>query len=276
MLKEVISANVEVHTKMADSYNTSEPHYLPENREKVRKILEELQPVTGNKMLDVGCGTGFIIDLAKDLFDEIHGVDITQAMLDKVDTSSNNITLHNSVAEDLPFDDNYFDLVTSYAFIHHVFDYKTVLKELHRVVRPGGQVYIDLEPNKHFWSSLVELEKTPELDGLNLDEIVLRELDSVLHTGDQVEKDFGIDKEIFDNAEYTKTIMGGIDPDLFTKEMKDIGFSRCDVKYQWYLGQGSIMHGNSFKDAEVVERYLNRTLPLTKHLFKYVSFKLQK
>ena len=29
---EIIAANIEVHTRMADSYNTNEPHYRPENR----------------------------------------------------------------------------------------------------------------------------------------------------------------------------------------------------------------------------------------------------
>ena len=61
-------------------------------------VLQWLAPQAGENILDVGCGTGFIINLSKDLFDELHGVDATQAMLDKVDLSSGNIILHNKLA----------------------------------------------------------------------------------------------------------------------------------------------------------------------------------
>ena len=36
----VVQANIEVHTRMADSYNRNEPHFRPENQEKVREILQ--------------------------------------------------------------------------------------------------------------------------------------------------------------------------------------------------------------------------------------------
>src|SRR5688572_19404058 len=100
MRSEVIRANIDVHSRMADSYNTAEPHFRPENQAKVRKLLEDLRRRSGNnRLLDLGCGTGFILGLAKDLFEELHGVDVTQAMLDKVDRSSGNIHLHNAPAE---------------------------------------------------------------------------------------------------------------------------------------------------------------------------------
>ena len=83
----VMRANIEVHTRMVDQYN-SEPHFRPENQAKVRKVLEELAArVGGGRLLDVGCGTGFMIHLAADLFEEIHGVDVTPAMMAKVDVS---------------------------------------------------------------------------------------------------------------------------------------------------------------------------------------------
>ena len=42
MNKKIIEANIEVHSKMADSYH-NEPHFRPENQEKVRKRIIELQ-----------------------------------------------------------------------------------------------------------------------------------------------------------------------------------------------------------------------------------------
>ena len=50
-------------------------------------------------------------------------------MLDRVDTSSGNVTLHEGVAEHLPFEDGSFDLVTAYSVFHHLADHRPVLAE---------------------------------------------------------------------------------------------------------------------------------------------------
>lgn len=276
MRKEIIEANIKVHTAMADTYNVAEPHFRPENKAQVLEQLRRLRPISGGKLLDVGCGTGFIIDMAKPLFDEIHGVDVTRAMLDQVDLSSGNITLHNVPAESLPFEDGYFDIVTSYAFIHHVYNYEDVLKEVYRVLRPGGLAYIDLEPNRSFWEAMVNLEHSTGFDQRLLSPIVVREINSVLHTGERVEDEYGIEKSVFDNAEYTKTIMGGIDATQFEKVMQKIGFSECETTYLWFLGQGTVMHTISFEASTIVDQYLKQVLPLSKHLYKYLRFVLKK
>jgi len=275
MTSEVISANVEVHTRMADTYNQNEPHFRPENQAKVRSKLERLKSGGGNFLLDVGCGTGFIIDLAHDLFGEIHGVDVTQAMLDKVDVSRGNIKLHNAAAEELPFPDAYFDVVTAYAFIHHVEDYKKIVGEILRVLKPGGRVYIDLEPNRLFWEAMKNLEERP-MAHVQYAAIVRKEIDSVLHTDDKVYEEFGIEESVFNKAEFTKSILGGLDPWGFQRDCREIGFSRCEVTFEWFLGQGAVMHGQSFQDASTVEAYLRSILPLSAHLFKYLEFSLTK
>lgn len=84
--RKVMEANIAVHAKIASNYNRSEPQYRPENLARVEKILRELTArVDAKRLLDIGCGTGFVIDLVRDKVKEIHGVDVTQAMLDKVD-----------------------------------------------------------------------------------------------------------------------------------------------------------------------------------------------
>ncbi len=49
---EVMRANIEVHTRMIDQYN-SEPHFRPENQAKVRDVLEDLARRSGG----AGCWT---------------------------------------------------------------------------------------------------------------------------------------------------------------------------------------------------------------------------
>ncbi|APV49653.1 hypothetical protein BWI17_08160 [Betaproteobacteria bacterium GR16-43] len=271
---KIVDANILVHTKMAATYNKNEPHFKPENQAVVRKHLEALRAKTGPKLLDVGCGTGFVINLAKDLFGEIHGVDITQAMLDQVDKSGGNITLHRSVAEKTPFADNTFDAASAYSFIHHLTDYAEVLKEVHRVLKPGGAFYIDLDPNKLFWQAMAAAEKSAALDKPS--DIVQREIASVMHTDDRVEEEWGIPAETFNLAENYKDLQGGIDGAELRAAALKIGFKSCDVGYYWYLGQGAILHGQSAADAATVENFLTRALPASAPLFKYVRFLLVK
>lgn len=259
---------------MADSYH-KEPHFKLENQQKVKDRIIALQAkINAKNLLDVGCGTGFILNLAKDLFDDLHGVDATQAMLDKVDLTSGNITLHKNLAQELPFENETFDMCSSYAFLHHLENYSDVLKEVFRVLKKGGLFYIDLDPNKHFWSAIDSLEKRKSNQSYSL--IVQKEIDSVLHTDQKVMDEFGIDPDVFNNSEYTKSILGGIDPEELCKIALDLGYKSATFEYDWFLGQGTIMHEHSFEEAESIDQYLKMLLPLSKHLYKYITFVLEK
>jgi ubiquinone/menaquinone biosynthesis C-methylase UbiE len=272
---DVVRSNVEVHTRMADSYDRDEPHFRPENREKVRMNLLRVAERTGTgRLLDIGCGTGFVISLLAKTFDEVHGIDPTRAMLDKVDTSPGNITLHEGVAEDLPFPDASFDLVTAYSVLHHLADHRPALAEVARVLRPGGVFYVDLEPNRAFWQAVDQAERTHGNRTEELDEIVVRELRAVLHVEDDVKDRFEIDPAVFRAAEYIKSHLGGFEPSEFEADARAAGFSRCETSHEWFLGQAVLMHGPSPEDATTVEGHLRRALPVSAPLFKYLRFEV--
>jgi ubiquinone/menaquinone biosynthesis C-methylase UbiE len=272
---DVVRSNVEVHTRMADSYDRDEPHFRPENREKVRRNLLRVAERTGTgRLLDIGCGTGFVISLLADTFDEVHGIDPTRAMLDKVDTSPGNIMLHAGVAEELPFPDASFDLVTAYSVLHHLADHRPALAEVARVLRPGGVFYVDLEPNRAFWQAVDQAERTHGNRTEELDEIVVRELRAVLHVEDDVKDRFEIDPAVFRAAEYIKSHLGGFEPSEFEADARAAGFSRCETTHEWFLGQAVLMHGPSPEDATTVEEHLRRALPVSAPLFKYLRFEV--
>ena len=86
---DVRDANILVHSRMAAQYNEREPHFRPENRATVRARLQALRTEFGGRLLDIGCGTGFIIDIAADLFDDVKGIDLTPAMLERVQQRPN-------------------------------------------------------------------------------------------------------------------------------------------------------------------------------------------
>jgi ubiquinone/menaquinone biosynthesis C-methylase UbiE len=262
---------------MAEAYRRDEPHYRVENQQKVKANLRRAAERTGTRrMLDIGCGAGFVIDLMRDTFDEIPGIDATRAMLDQLDLAKGNVTVHEGVAEALPFDNETFDLVTAYSVFHHLADHRPVLVEACRVLRTGGMLYIDLEPNRSFWRAIERLEQEYEGKLESLDEIVLREIRAVRHVQDYVEARFGIDPEVFRAAEYIKAHLGGFDAYEFERDALAAGFHSCNTTYEWFLGQGQLMHGVSFEAAAVTEAHLRRLLPLTRSLFKYLRFELVK
>src|SRR5471030_699930 len=123
---DVRDANILVHSRMAAEYNEREPHFRPENRAAVRGRLAALRQEFGGRLLDIGCGTGFIIDLAADIFEQVRGLDLTPAMLARVPHRPN-VQVYRGDAARLPFGAAQFDVVSAYSFLHHLEDLKPVL-----------------------------------------------------------------------------------------------------------------------------------------------------
>lgn len=273
IMSDVIKANIEVHTHLANVYNKDEPHFRPENKAKVSRRLEKMKLRTdGEKLLDLGCGTGFIIDLARSHFSSITGVDITPAMLEKVNVNGHDIQLHNGQVESLPFEDNTFSAASAYSFLDHLEDQKAMLVEALRVLKPGAEFYIDLVPNRFYWNALKD-EDCYELTDSSA--FVVRERKMVTENDKLVEKEYGINAKVFRAAEPAKET-NGVDPYAFKKLALEAGFLDCEVHYDWFLGNAKVLHQQSEEDAKVVQNYLEECLPISKHMFKYVWFVLKK
>ncbi|GAA3021329.1 demethylmenaquinone methyltransferase [Tetragenococcus solitarius] len=114
-----------------------------------KKTMEKLPLTTGQKALDLCCGTGdWTIDLAKVVGSagKAVGLDFSKNMLEiakkKVEQAGvrQQTTLLQGDAMSLPFADNSFDLVTIGFGLRNVPDASHVLKEMKRVVKPEGMV----------------------------------------------------------------------------------------------------------------------------------------
>lgn len=273
--QKVIEANIALHSRMSDDYSTCEPHFRPEN---IQKVEDKLKPVieatNAKRLLDLGCGTGFMINIAKKYVQEIHGVDVTQAMMDKVDKSGNaTIVLHNHDTGSFPVEEGSFDVVTGYSFLHHLYDVVPTLQTAYKALRTGGQFYADLDPNYYFWEGVNQLDRNGQYDG-----IVKREIEMVTYKDEDIEKNFGVDKEVFNQAEFGKNIKGGFREEELVAALKNIGFTDVQFFYHWFIGQGKLINDESmdktarFAHAEVMHDYLLKAMPLTRNLFKYVGF----
>src|SRR5215813_13048308 len=116
-MSEVQRANIRYHAKLAPVYHR-QPFLCEENRTRVHGILADLQRRTsGRRLLDIGCGAGFIFDAGHDLFEKLEGVDITGEMLARIE-SRPNVTARRAGAEALPFPGGIFDVVTCHGVLH--------------------------------------------------------------------------------------------------------------------------------------------------------------
>ena len=239
----------------------------------MRKILLRLTSLCPEKkkVIDFGCGTGFLINLMHDLFDEVHGVDITQDMMKQVDLSSGNITLHESIAESTPFEADSFDFATGYSFMDHLVDYRAFLQEAYRILKKGGVFYSDLNPNREFISAIAAAEKI-SCELLPITPIVQREIQGALHNGEHYQENFGMNASMLEKAEPIKTLDHGFNAVEVLEAARNIGFSDCKVEFEWFLGQAKVLHEQSIEDSNKVEQYLNSVLPVSSHLFKYLRF----
>jgi SAM-dependent methyltransferase len=195
-------------------------------------------------------------------------------MISRVDRSGDcNIRLHLADTGSVALEQGAFDLATAYSFLHHLYDIGPTLRTAARALRPGGKFYADLEPNYYFWEAVKALGPTEKYDPL-----LLREILSVTKKDEEIEQRFQVNKEVFNNAEYNKNITGGFREDMLKEELLAAGFARVDISYYWYLGQASVVNDPALPPkqrittARLFASVLEKGLPLTRTLFKYVGF----
>lgn len=274
--KSVIDANIFVHSELVKKgeYQKS-PHFNLENVNKVKckltNLIKTLPSNNKKKMVDFGCGTGFIINQIYDQFYEVHGVDVTKEMMKYVDLSPGNIILHESFAEKTNFPDNNFDFATAYSFMDHLLDYRVFLKEVYRTLKKGGIFYTGLNPNKDFIIGMENAEKSISLRS----PIVNLEIEKALHNGKYYEENFGLNSSLLEKAEPTKTFDKGFDFKEVLKFAKSVGFSKTEVKFEWFLGQAQISK-KKLNEEKVIESYLQSILPFSSLCYKYLDFILTK
>lgn len=107
------------------------------------------------KTLEVGCGTGFFTLnlLLAGVLGEAHVTDISSGMVRVAERNAADLGLRVqgrvADAERLPYGDGTFDLVVGHAVLHHIPDVELALREVLRVLRPGGRFVFAGEPTTY-------------------------------------------------------------------------------------------------------------------------------
>ena len=146
--------------------------YMEGRWEKVaRAMVEHYGLKSGDKILDVGCGKGFLLyDFSKVVSGlELHGIDISQYAIDNAKEEIKEC-LQVSNATSLPFPDNYFDFVYSITTLHnlHCYDLDKALREIDRVSKKDKYICVESyrseeeKANLLYWQVTCEAFNTPE------------------------------------------------------------------------------------------------------------------
>ena len=101
------------------------------------------------KVLDIACGQGHGTIYLSNKVSEIHGADIDKKVIEEANSISDraNTFFHVEDIINTNFEDNSFDAVVSMETIEHV-DAMSCLKELHRIIRPGGLLILSTPQNR--------------------------------------------------------------------------------------------------------------------------------
>ena len=147
-------------------------HYLEGRWEKVARAITEHYPLPDNpKILDIGCGKGFLLyDFLKVIPDaEIYGIDISDyAIANSKPEIRDRLQVGNAI--NLPWEDNSFDLVISITTLHnlHAYDLDLALREMERVGKLNKYLCVESYRNEQekvnllYWQVTCEAFNTPE------------------------------------------------------------------------------------------------------------------
>jgi SAM-dependent methyltransferase len=152
IIDEPLPQEMQPHT-YSIMYRVEESHWWFVGRRRILStFVERIIKALGNedpKILDVGCGTGANLEMLSN-FGNAEGVDVSpEALTFCRSRGLDRVKLGQ--AEALPFPDQSFDLVTGLDVVEHLDDDSIGLKEMRRVLKPGGYALLFVPAFMFLW-----------------------------------------------------------------------------------------------------------------------------
>jgi ubiquinone/menaquinone biosynthesis C-methylase UbiE len=118
------------------------------SRHRLDLLLDKFLPAWGEglRMLDLGCGTGYHLNRYRERGYELAGVDGSEEMLRQARLLNPEIEFKQADVEQIPFPDASFDLVMSIEVLRYLPDLGPSLREIARVLKPGGTALVTAAP----------------------------------------------------------------------------------------------------------------------------------
>lgn len=260
---EVKKANIELHRKTAkffeeenlELFNMFEQRYL---EERLRKVNQTCKRHT--ICCDLACGTGNLTKKQIFEFSNVIGLDISRDMIKIRKAEGIGDMTHFLVgdAENLPFRDNIFDMVTIHAALHHLPSPSNCFKEIYRILDTEGILYVDHEPNsKNLRFALEKIKKILDIIG----NVRARKRKTYQSTGNLL---FPAEYRIADIY-----VEEGFHPGEIRKKLQTIGFSSVKISYHNTFSSYFFRLPFPLNMLSTIDKILDH-LPLIKHLSSHI------
>ena len=141
MKKDFVELSKDWFNKQAPVYDeTNTILYSKYGKISCKNIYDFLKDKQYDNLLDIGCGTGYLINmLSKDYEAKYVGLDLSPEMIKQASSKNiNNVQFLEGRSDQIPFEDNIFDVVTCSQSFHHYPDTDKAMQEARRVLKPGG------------------------------------------------------------------------------------------------------------------------------------------
>ena len=131
--------------------------YIEQKR--IEKLIEAAEIKESDKILEVGCGAGHILEKVRK--GKLYGIDISEIQIERTKKRmGDKVELKKAPGENIPYEDKFFDKVLCSEVIEHVIDPREVLKEISRVLKDDGILSLSI-PNEDVINSTKKfLKKT--------------------------------------------------------------------------------------------------------------------
>ncbi|WP_462247318.1 class I SAM-dependent methyltransferase [Ekhidna sp.] len=110
--------------------------------QRLLSAYHQAKPFINGDLLELGCGEGRGVELLAPLANSYVGIDKIKSVIETLEKKYSDYKFMSGVFPPFPFEDNSFDTIVTFQVIEHVKDDEGFVKEIHRVLKPGGKALI--------------------------------------------------------------------------------------------------------------------------------------
>jgi len=145
----VTIANIRFHNKAADIYEkdlSTKGVFTKYSQKRIEEAVRyQRRHSQGELFLDMGCGTGNVLRFGKKFFETAIGMDISVSMLMKSKEKGLDVMAASCI--NTPYCNGIADAISAFSVLHHLFDPRAFFIESYRLLKKGGCLYTDWDPN---------------------------------------------------------------------------------------------------------------------------------
>lgn len=148
--------NQEICSKLGKKYQNLGLAFEYESKWRDLRFIEKLKIIQSYKksgrLLDVGCGPGVFLKMAKEVYD-CYGVDTNPIHCQKA-KDERSLRVFNGTLKEAKFENDFFDMIVASNVLEHTYSPMRELKEMNRVLKKGGILMLEIPNIQSVWFKL--------------------------------------------------------------------------------------------------------------------------